>query len=71
MVNNEENFVRADLLRLSQLELDQSGRAEPIAGAFSSRNRVYGCYAHAVCLGVIRTTRDGRALEDLPGRRGL
>jgi len=40
MVTDEEDFVRADLLALSRLELDRSSRAERVAVA--DRVRVSG-----------------------------
>jgi hypothetical protein len=64
MVNDEfadEDFVRADLLALSQLELDDSGRTERVAVAvtFANRVRIFARHNRAVGLGVICATRGG------------
>ena len=42
MVTDEEDFVRPDLLALSQLGLDDSGGAERVAVAIADRVRVSG-----------------------------
>jgi len=53
----EEDFVRADLLALSQFGLDDSGGTEPYAVAFAGRIRISSCYPHPICVGIIRPTR--------------
>ena len=53
----EEDFVHADLLGRSQLELDRCGRTESVAVTFAGRIRFSGCYTLAVGLGVICATR--------------
>ena len=56
----EEDFVRCDLLALSQLKLDcSSSRAEPYAVAvtFAGRIRISSCYPHPIGIGIIGATR--------------
>ena len=55
----EEDFVHADLLGLSQPELDHSGRTEfyAVAVPFAGRIRFFARDHRAIGLGVIRTTR--------------
>jgi len=65
----EEDFVRADLLALSQLGPDDSGGAERVA--IAGRIRISTRHHRAVCIGIIRATCIGRALEDLPLGRNL
>ena len=67
----EENFVRADWRGLPELGLDDSGGAERVAVTFAGRIRISTRHHRAVCVGIIRATRDGRALEDLPVRCDL
>ena len=55
----EEDFVRADLLALSQLGLDDSGGAERVTVTFADRVRISACDNRAVGLGVIGATRGG------------
>jgi hypothetical protein len=62
MVTNElaeENFVRGDLLGLSQLELDRSSRAKRLAVVvtFAGGIRIAGCHNRPIGLGIIRPTR--------------
>lgn len=71
MVTDEEDFVRANLLALSQLGLDDSGGAERVAVTFAGRIRISTRHHRAVCVGIIRATCVGRAVEDLPVRRHL
>jgi len=55
----EENFVRADWLDLSQLELDRSSRSGfcDVPLTFAGRIRISGCDAHSIGLGIIGATR--------------
>ena len=71
MVTDEEDFVRVDLLALSQFELDGNGRAKPVAVTFANRIGVSGRDNRAVGLGIIGATRRGRALENLPLGRNV
>jgi len=50
-----KNFVRADCLDLSQLELDRSSRADSYA--FALRIRISSCYPHPIGIGIIGATR--------------
>jgi len=59
MVTDEEDFVRADLLALSQLGLDDSGGAERVAVAFARRFRVPGRDDRAIGFANLRPTRGG------------
>ena len=53
----EDDFVRCDLFALSQLGLDDSGRANRIAVTFAGRIRISSCYPHPIGIGIIRATR--------------
>ena len=59
MVTDEEDFVRTDLLALSQLGLDDSGGAECVAVTIAKRIRISVRHNRAVCLGAIGATRGG------------
>ena len=69
MVNDECDASFSDLLRVSQH--DRSRRAKRVAVTLSGGSRLSIWYAHAIGLGIVRATRGGRALENLPLGRNL